>query len=99
MGAKRLGGSDGSVARGLALCRIRLGTKHACRLVSRCGHHGLSITHYNCDGPIPKTGPCPLASFQLTLTERFGQDILLAADNRPRRPFTTFPGSESFQKS
>ena len=75
--------SGGSVARNFAFRRFRLGTKDACGLVSRCGHHGLP----NCNvamrcaarnRPLP-----PRQLFKLSLTERFGQGILIST-----RPYT-----------
>ena len=45
MRAKRFGQTRGSVARRLALGRIRLGSNDTRGLVSRYGHHGLLITN------------------------------------------------------
>ena len=74
MSTKRFGESRGSVARELALGRIRLGTNNARGLVSRCGHHGLLVANVAMPAQ-PKTGLAASPALKLTLTERFGQDI------------------------
>jgi hypothetical protein len=90
--------SGGSVARQLAFRLIRLGTKKACGLVSCCGHHGLLITLSRCKRS-RKTRPATVASPQLPLTERFGQDIFAWTDRKGRVPSKAFPKREIFQRS
>jgi AcrR family transcriptional regulator len=72
MRTKLVGENGRSVARGLAVCRIRLGPKNPCGLVSRCGHQGLPITIAT--RAQPETGRAAPPTLKLALTERFGQD-------------------------
>jgi hypothetical protein len=68
------------LGRGFVLRHFRSAADNACGLISRCGHYGLpiqNITTLKAKQP-SASQPCGALGQKLSLTERFGQDTLLA---------------------